>query len=213
MPRDNPTSQSERGGAFQAVNHTVETGRLRLRRPAWNRLHELFELASDPDTTRWVGWPRHRALEDTRAFLAFADAEWERAPAGPLVIEERATGNFLGTTGLAFEEPLIASTGYVLRREAWGHGYANEALLGVVDLAQRLGVQRLFALCHPQHRASVRVLAKGGFEREGVLRRSTVFPNLAPEALQDACIYARIFDSANSVGGPVGPPGSRQGRA
>ena len=180
------------------VDPPIETGRLRFEQPTAALLDELFDVASDREVTRWVGWPRHQSREDTRAFLAFSDAEWDRAPAGPLAIRDRVSGRFLGTTGLAFEQPRIASTGYVLRREAWGRGYASEALLAMVDLARELGVVRLFALCHPDHRASARVLEKGGFDREAVLRSSTIFPNLDAEALQDACLYARVLAPSDS---------------
>ena len=169
------------------------TPRLRLLRPESRHAEAIYASASDPDVTRWVGWPRHRSMEDTASFLAFSDAEWQRAAAGPLVIEDRETGEFVGTTGLSFEASSIASTGYVIRREAWGQGYATEALLGVIELADPLEVVRLSALCHPGHRASARVLEKAGFELEGVLRRSTLFPNLEPDTLSDACLYARIL--------------------
>jgi RimJ/RimL family protein N-acetyltransferase len=48
----------------------------------------------------------------------------------------------------------------------------------MVQLAGDLEIRRLYALCHPQNRSSVRVLQKAGFEFEGVLRRHTIFPNL-----------------------------------
>jgi hypothetical protein len=33
--------------------------------------------ASDHEVTRFLGWPRHRSLDETRAFLQFSDAEWQ----------------------------------------------------------------------------------------------------------------------------------------
>jgi [ribosomal protein S5]-alanine N-acetyltransferase len=53
-------------------------------------------------------------------------------------------------------------------------------------------VRRLYAICHTEHAASYRVLEKGGFEREGILRRHSVFPNLSPEPLDVFC-YAMTF--------------------
>ena len=57
----------------------------------------------------------------------------------------------------------------------------TQALSHMTALAAQLGVRRLHALCHPQHRASWRVMEKCGFQREGILTRHTVFPNLSPE--------------------------------
>jgi RimJ/RimL family protein N-acetyltransferase len=95
---------------------------------------------------------------------------------------------------LAFETPVRASTGYVLARDAWGLGYATEALRAMAELAARLGVRRLYALCHPGHPASQHVLDKCGFAREGLLRRHSEFPNLRPGEPADTLIYARVLE-------------------
>jgi len=80
----------------------------------------------------------------------------------------------------------------VLARDAWRRGYATEALRAVVTLAGPLGVRRLYALCHPEHQASARVLEKCGFSREATLHRHTVFPNLAPDEPGDVLCYALV---------------------
>ncbi|MBS0396785.1 MAG: GNAT family N-acetyltransferase, partial [Proteobacteria bacterium] len=170
---------------------TVETERLVLRPPrADDAPAVLARYAADPEVTRWLAWPRHRTLADTRAFLEFAQAEWARWPAGPLLIECRASGALLGSTGLAFEAADRATTGYVLARDAWGRGLASEALSAVVALAARLGVARLAAHCHVEHLASSRVLERAGFVLEGVERAAEVFPNLGRPGPQDVRRYA-----------------------
>lgn len=174
---------------------TIDTVRLRLQRPSHRDADRVFErYAADAEVTRYVGWPRHRSIDDTRAFLAFSEAEWARWPAGPYLIFDRQTGVLLGGTGFAFETSFRASTGYVLARDAWGRGVATEALLAVVALAPSLGIVRLYALCHTSHEGSRRVLEKGGFTREGVLRRAYEFPNLAPGDPQDVYCYSRVFE-------------------
>jgi [ribosomal protein S5]-alanine N-acetyltransferase len=135
----------------------------------------------------------HRALDDTRAFLEFSEAQWEREGAGPYLIESRSDGRLIGSTGLDLETPFRAATGYVLATDSWGLGYATEALRAVVELTPTLGVRRLHALCHPDHRASWRVLEKCGFEREVLLRRHSVFPNLEPDEPIDVLCYVRLF--------------------
>lgn len=173
---------------------TIETGRLLLRPPRRDDAAEIFRrYASDADVTRFVGWPRHTSIDQTETFLAFSDAEWERWPAGPYLVCSREAGALLGSTGFSFETESRASTGYVLAKDAWGRGYATEALLAMVDLAPALGVRRLYALCHPDHRASAHVLEKSGFTREGVLSGRASFPNLAPGAPSDVLCYARHF--------------------
>jgi [ribosomal protein S5]-alanine N-acetyltransferase len=64
--------------------------------------------------------------------------------------------------------------------------------MAMAELAAELGIERLYALCHPDNRASAHVLAKAGFTREGVLRRHTVFPNIDPTTAQDVECWARL---------------------
>ncbi|HJN45727.1 MAG TPA: GNAT family protein [Vicinamibacterales bacterium] len=173
---------------------TIETPRLILRRPAAGDAAAMFSrYASDPAVTRYLGWATHQAVDDTRAFLSFSDAEWERWPAGPYLICSRAGGELLGGTGLGFETPQRASTGYVLARDAWGQGYATETLQAIVKPARRAGVQRLYALCHPDHRPSRRVLEKCDFQLEGTLRRHSEFPNLRRGVAVDVLCYVSIL--------------------
>ena len=172
----------------------ITTERLVLRRPRPSDADAIFaRYAGDPEVTRLVGWPRHQSVDDTRGFLRFSDAEWERAPAGAYLVESRESGALLGSTGLLFEAPHRATTGYVLAKDAWGRGYATEALRAMVETARPLGVRRLYALCHHTHRASARVLEKCGFSLEGCLRAYAEFPNLRPGEPQDVVCYAILL--------------------
>jgi [ribosomal protein S5]-alanine N-acetyltransferase len=169
----------------------IVTTRLVLRPPTLTDAASIFErYASDPDVTRFLGWPRHESVAETEAFVRFSADEWVRWPAGPYLIWSRGDGRLLGGTGLAFEELDRAVTGYVLAKDAWGWGYATEALRAMVDVARQVGVKRLYALCHPEHRASWRVLEKCGFERDVDWTKPAEFPNLAPGVLQDVRCYA-----------------------
>lgn len=151
----------------------------------------IFRYASDPDVTRYVSFPRQHAVAETLAFIAFSDAEWVRWPAGPYVIVARADGRLVGGTGFAFEAPDVASTGYVLARDAWGRGIATEALQAIAALAPSLGLARLYALCHPANTPSVRVLEKCGFALEPASERRETFPNLDPDTPVRVLSYAR----------------------
>lgn len=173
----------------------VETRRLVLRRPRPEDAEAIFaRYASDPNVTRFMSWPRHESLDATRAFLKFSDAEWARWPAGPYLVESRADGRLLGSTGFAFETAWRAETGYVFAKDAWGKGYATEALGAVVGIARGIGLTRLHALCHIEHFRSWRVLEKCGFTREGLLQRHLEFPNLRLGEPCDVVRYALILD-------------------
>lgn len=176
------------------VELRIETPRLVLRRPREVDAEAILaRYAADPDVTHYLGWPRHRSLDDTRAFLRFSDVEWDRAPAGPYLIFSREDDRLLGSTGLAFRSPTDAEVGYVLARDAWGLGYASEALTAMMALARRLGVTELSARCHVDHRPSRRVLEKAGFTREDEHGVPMLFPNLDAARPQAALVYRYAF--------------------
>lgn len=176
------------------ARHQIETRRLVLSPPRVVDAATIFErYASDPDVTRFLGWPRHQSVADTEAFVTFSTEEWARWPAGPYLIWSRENGQLLGGTGLAFESPAQAVTGYVLAKDVWGRGYATEALAAVVDVARQVGVGRLYALCHPDHRASWHVLEKCGFVRDFGWSRRAEFPNVAPGVLETEVCYEMLF--------------------
>ena len=179
----------------------IETSRLVLRRPVTTDARAIYtRYSSDPEVTKYVGWPRHQSIEQTKAFLAFSEAEWNRWPVGPYLIERQGDRKLLGGTGLAFETPTAAATGYVLARDAWGHGYATEALTAVVDVARDLGVRRLYALCHPNHEASILVLEKCGFVLETRLEGFADFPNLGSGQCEDCLRYAQVAGWSQAEG-------------
>ena len=163
----------------------VETARLIMSVPQPNEAAEVFErYASDPDVTRFLGWPTHQAVADTEGFIGFSTSQWEREGMGPYLIRSRENGVLLGSTGLGLastgrpDNSHRAMTGYVLARDAWGQGYATEALRAMVNVARGIGIVSLSAVCHPQHQASVHVLEKCEFARDLRWTRQAVFPNL-----------------------------------
>jgi RimJ/RimL family protein N-acetyltransferase len=184
---------------------TIETARLRLRKPVRGDAEAIFSrYAADPAVTRYMSWPTHRSVADTEAFLAWSDADWERWPAGSyLVYKKGADGSLLGGTGLTFKTPTRVLTGYVLAQDAWGKGYATEALEAMVELAGQLGVERIEAICHVEHLASAHVMEKCGFQRECVLWAHTVFPNIDPGIRSDVLSYARLLDTDQATHAPV----------
>lgn len=171
----------------------LETERLVLRRPRAQDAEAVFaRYASDPEVTRYMAWPTHRSVEDARTFIRFCDDLWARWPAaGPLLVFARDGVTLLGGAGTVNDTETQAQIGYVFARDAWGRGYATEALLACVEAARIAGLRRLEAGVHVDHRPSYHVLEKGGFVRERVRPgRPTDFPNLPAGANRDAAIYA-----------------------
>ena len=72
-------------------------------------------------------------------------------------------------------ERVSAEVGYWLGEAFWGRGIATEALTAVTAEAfKQFEFTRLYALAFADHAASVRVLEKAGYAREGHLRQSAI---------------------------------------
>ena len=80
--------------------------------------------------------------------------------------------------------------GYGLARHSWGKGYMLEAVGAIVDRAwQQSAIYRVWAPCDVGNVASARALENVGMQREGVLRRWIVHPDIGDEPRD--CCYAR----------------------
>jgi len=172
----------------------LQTARVTLRRPRLSDAEAVFErYASDPEVTHYLGWPRHRSVEDSRGFVRYALDGWETGRDLPYLAFAREDGRLLGSTGLHFETPARAFTGYMLARDAWGRGLATEMASAMAALAfSDPQLHRFFAYCHADNPASARVMEKAGMQREGVLRRYLWFPNLEAPVPGDVVVCARV---------------------
>jgi RimJ/RimL family protein N-acetyltransferase len=84
---------------------------------------------------------------------------------------------------------LSAEMGYWLSESYWGRGLMSRAVLAASDWAfDNYKLVRIFALVFSHNVASMRVLEKAGFDREGLLRRSAVKNGV----VLDQALYAKL---------------------
>jgi [ribosomal protein S5]-alanine N-acetyltransferase len=127
-------------------------------------------------------FPHPYRPEDARAFLRMATAvdppnnfAIVGGPEARGLVDGDAACGGLGFVAKSDVERFSAEVGYWLGQECWGRGMATEALrLFTAYAFDRLGLLRLFALPFADNAASIRVLEKAGFQREGTLRSSAV---------------------------------------
>lgn len=168
------------------------TTRLVLRPLAPGDAPAIFAgYAQDPQAVRYLIWRPHQTLADTASYIARAlavPAQRSRTYA----LTARADGRLLGAFELRRPEPHRLDCGYVLARPWWGRGLMSEALTIVAGWAMgQRDIWRLGAVCDVANLASARVMEKAGLEREGILRRWLVHPNIGPEP-RDCYSYARV---------------------
>ena len=129
----------------------IETPRLLLRGWRDSDLDAFAAFSADPSTARFVGGVCSRE-EAWRRMAAYA-GHWLLRGYGLWALEEKASGAFVGYSGLWFPEgwPEL-ELGWSLVKSAWGKGYATEAARRARDWAyDGLGAATLISLIDKQN--------------------------------------------------------------
>ena len=170
----------------------IETARLFLRPPTLQDAEWAFQnYTQDHDVTRYMTWRPHQDIEETLTYLRRCVACWENETAFAWVLVRKENAELLGMIEIRVQD-WKADVGYVLKKSAWGNGYMSEALSAVVQWAlAQPGIYRVWAVCDVDNAASARVMEKVGMQREGLLRRWIVHPNMSAEPRDSLC-YAIV---------------------
>ena len=154
----------------------IETERLRLRRHRREDFAECAAMWADPVVTRYIGG-KPLTEEGAWARVLRTVGHWAWMGFGYWVLEEKATGSFVGEMGFSdwkreIEPSLkgVPELGWVLATRMHGKGYATEAVRAAIAWADaniktnqhELG--RLVCIIHPEHGKSIRVAEKTGFK-------------------------------------------------
>jgi ribosomal-protein-alanine N-acetyltransferase len=178
----------------------LETERLLLRGWEPDDVDSVFAYASDPEVTRFMAWDQHRSIEDSRAFLDLLVAEqYGRHELDYCICRKSDPGTAIGGLGLYWRTPPPGTMelGYVLRRSAWGNGFAPEAGRRVIRHAfETTSAERIFAPIFAENAKSRRAAEKMGLAFEGVLRSAAVYRGRR----WDQAIYAILRADADRGG-------------
>jgi [ribosomal protein S5]-alanine N-acetyltransferase len=118
-------------------------------------------------------FPFPYGIEQARTFLG-----WITKQPSPTVWAIVVRGEAVGGIGIELHsdvERVSAEIGYWLGQAVWNRGIATDALKAVsVEAFKLFDITRLYAVPFADHAASVRVLEKAGYVREGHLRQSAI---------------------------------------
>jgi RimJ/RimL family protein N-acetyltransferase len=148
----------------------LTTPRLVMRGHTAADLTAAAAMWAEPSVARHIGGMPSTQEETWARILRYAGL-WTLLGFGYWLVEERATGRFVGEVGLAdFHrdlEPALGDApeaGWVLHPDHHGRGLATEALRAALAWADaRLPARRSVCMIAPENAASLRVARKCGF--------------------------------------------------
>lgn len=146
---------------------TLATDRLTLRRLAIQDIDVFLTMESDPEVMRYTTGliePTPRRRDELLTAVCATNADG----LGHWCVER--DGVAIGWTSLTpLEDTGRIQLAYRFVRTAWGKGYATEAGLAMVKYSQSvLELPECIAVVWPGNDASIRVLGKLQFRREGL---------------------------------------------
>jgi [ribosomal protein S5]-alanine N-acetyltransferase len=170
-------TESRRSGAVERGEHEeqeleVRGPELTLRQARMEDAPALFELASDPEVTRFFSWGPYSHQSEAEAYIRSLSAKRAQGTMLEFVIVKRGEG-VIGVTGLSEfslrDRRAVVGTWH--GRRWWGTGANRQSKSLILALAFRgLGLGRVTAWCGTDNGRSQKALERLGFVHEGVLR-------------------------------------------
>ena len=157
----------------------LETERLVLRKFQEKDYQAMFDnWASQEEVATGAGWPKHENPEDTKELVKMWVEEYKQDNVFNWIIELKKVP--IGSITVVRKDLYnhTCELGYNIGKEYWKQGYATEAIKKVVEYLFETGLfETITAQCFEHNIASIRVLEKNGFKREGVLRNRYILDN------------------------------------
>ncbi|MCB0628356.1 MAG: GNAT family protein [Saprospiraceae bacterium] len=153
----------------------MQAGKISLRPPRMTDKTRLADLVNNRKIWNNVRdmLPHPYAESDAEFFIG---TTFKEEPQKTFAIEYE--GQLCGMTGLHPQEDvyrLSAELGYWIGEPYWGKGIASQAVALITQYGfDKLDLVRIYAGVFEYNTASMRVLEKNGFVKEGVLRKAII---------------------------------------
>ena len=170
----------------------ISTEHLILRKPRTEDAPAVFVgWVQDADVTYFLTWLPRQNIGQTQSILRNAIAAWDGGTRFPYMITLKKSGEVIGMIDPHIEGHKVG-IGYVMNRTYQGKGHMTKSLRAVIDWAfEQPSSYRVYATTDVENFASQRVLEKAGMQREGLLRKYIVHPNIS-DVPRDSYIYAIV---------------------
>ena len=169
----------------------LETELLILRQIKTEDIDGIFKFNSDVHSLKYIARDPYKKREEAEDRVKFFDKMYKEKKAVWWTFTQKKSDVLIGYGGI-FEIDKTnnrAEIGYGLLPEFWGKGFISEAMNAMVDFGlNKLQVHKLYAIVDPKNVASIKILEKNDFQREGILHEHL----FARNTYFDMCHYGRI---------------------
>lgn len=113
----------------------LQTNRLTFKAITLNDINQFYELASNPDVTRYLMWEPLKSIDETVIFIKQLLKKFSGENIYSWGIYDKFNNNFMGWIGLVENYPSMfkCEIGYWLGSPYWNKGYMTEALRCITD--------------------------------------------------------------------------------
>lgn len=154
----------------------METDRLILRRFTLDDAEAMYKnWASDTEVTKFLMWPTHRSVEETKNVLADWVDSYDKEDKYEWCIAKKENDEPIGSIGVVkiSERVNAMEIGYCISRNYWHQGITSEAMQAVMKyLLDEVGVDRIESRHDPRNQYSGAVMQKCGLKYEGTRVRA-----------------------------------------
>lgn len=152
----------------------LKTERCILREVGADDCAEIYELYSNADVVKYMPFTPFTSVQDARDEMHWYQKIFKEQSGLRWMIEDRESKKVVGTCGFLNYEKIHnrIEIGYDLTPDFWGKGIMTEVVQCVVDFGfLNMSLNKIEAKIEPENEASIRLMNKLGFYKEGVLRQ------------------------------------------
>jgi ribosomal-protein-alanine N-acetyltransferase len=148
----------------------IETDRLIIRELEVFDAEGIFDMDSNIDVHEFLGNKPIKTIDEAHKIIDIIRKQYISNGIGRWAIIDKKTDDFIGWTGLKYEEGLRTEfnyydLGYRLRKKYWGNGIASETAIESLKYGfEKLNLKEIGAAADINHIASNRILQKIGLK-------------------------------------------------
>ena len=140
---------------------------------------EIFRVRGDAEAMKYWDWPHDRSPNVTSSVVETMLREIAAEEAHYWTLRLKANGSFVGLCDLSdLEAGSSAEVGFMLAKEFWGQGLAQETIGALMEQARALKFTSLTARIHSNNERSARLLKGAGFQEVGAASQVEIRPGV-----------------------------------